>query len=262
MTATFTQSAGRAWNYTIAEPMRAAIRMLPQTLITSGSVYLIAGFGGSHGILPAPVAWAMAVGFEWTLLRGWATAARLRGATPWEVWGLNGTAAITVIAYGILYIIGLPAVGIIPDPPGAAWGLGLAIAKVIPLALMTFFAMMLHRAGEVQKVAHEDEWERRRKEIELADLEARKKDERDVERLKMRHKAASELGVNRPSSGAPAAASRRDLDARLTQLVDALRADTSLTANKAEWARRIGVSRTAIYPLIKEAQARGLLPRD
>lgn len=263
MSARTLDGARRAWAYLIGEPIRIAIEYAPQTLITSASVYLVAGFGASHNILPREVAYAMAIGFEWTLLRGWATAAKLRGATPWEVWGLNITALITVVCYGILYILGLPSVGVIPEQPGPTWGVVLAVAKVVPLALMTFFAMMLHRAAGVQAIADGEDLERARRAIELRDYEARLKDQRDAERVRLRRLANTPAQGPESASGtgtnSPANTRANSGDEQLRgQVVAALTADPR--AVRAQLARELGIGRTKLYDLIDQAIAAGELP--
>ena len=146
------QVAKRAFSYIISGPLATAWEMAPQTAITSASVYLVAMFGMSHHILPAWIAVPMALGFEWTWLRSIRTAGLVRKGADADRWInlLTWTALITVVAYGILYIIGLPSIGIIPAEPGKVWGLGLALAKVIPIALMGFAAANLHRIHKQQ----------------------------------------------------------------------------------------------------------------
>lgn len=257
--------ARRAWAYLVAEPVRVGLEYAPQTLITSASVYLVAGFGAAHDILPRGVAYAMAIGFEWTLLRGWATAARLRGSTPWEAWGLNITALITVICYGILYILGLPSVGVIPDRPGQGWGVVLAVAKVVPLAAMTFFAMMLHRAGAAQDAAAVDQADQERRRIELEDYEARLKDQRDAERVRLRRLANSlaqgpDTASGTGTNSAANSAANTDREQLRAQIVRTLTAEPETV--RAQLARDLGIGRTLLYTLIRDAQARGELPRE
>lgn len=141
------RAIGRGITFAIKEPIETAYELLPQFLITTASVYMVAQFGTAHHILPPEVAYPMAVGFEWTWLRGIATAGKVRRGAEGEKWInlLTKTALVTVLAYGILYIIGLPSIGIIPDSPGPIWGAILAVAKVVPIALMGFAAANLHR---------------------------------------------------------------------------------------------------------------------
>lgn len=167
------QVAKRAISYTITGPIATAWEMAPQTAITSASVYLVAMFGMSHHILPWWIAVPMALGFEWTWLRSIRTAGLVRKGADTDRWInlLTWTALITVVAYGILYIIGLPSIGIIPAEPGKEWGIALALAKVIPIALMGFAAANLHRIHKQQIMA---DHEARQKEdrARLIDLQA------------------------------------------------------------------------------------------
>ena len=157
---------GRVFSFTISGPIATAWEMAPQTAITTASVYMVAMFGMSHHILPWWVAVPMAAGFEWTWLRSIRTAGLVRKGAESDQWInlLTWTALITVVAYGLLYIIGLPSIGIIPAEPGKGWGIVLAFAKVIPIALMGFAAANLHRIHKQQV---------------LAEHEAREKEQRD-----------------------------------------------------------------------------------
>lgn len=150
--------AKRAFSYIISGPIATAWEMAPQTAITSASVYLVAMFGMSHDILPGWIAVPMALGFEWTWLRSIRTAGLVRKGKEADRWInlLTWTALITVVAYGILYIIGLPSIGIIPAEPGRGWGIALALAKVIPIALMGFAAANLHRIHKQQVMADQE----------------------------------------------------------------------------------------------------------
>lgn len=153
--------AKRAFSYTISGPIATAWEMAPQTAITTASVYMVAQFGMSHNILPWWVAVPMAAGFEWTWLRSIRTAGLVRKGADSDLWInlLTWTALITVVAYGLLYIIGLPSIGIIPAEPGKEWGVVLALAKVIPIALMGFAAANLHRIHKQQVMADREKAE-------------------------------------------------------------------------------------------------------
>lgn len=166
-------AAERGWKLTVSGPIATAWEMAPQTAITTASVYMVAQFGMAHHILPWWVAVPMAIGFEWTWLRGIRTAGQVRRGAESELWInlLTWTALITVVAYGILYIIGLPLFGIIPERPGAEWGIVLAIAKVIPIALMGFAAANLHRIHKQQVLADQEQREQEKRE-RLAELQA------------------------------------------------------------------------------------------
>lgn len=176
------------WHTVIAEPLRAAWDILPQFLVTSGSVYMVAQFGTTHGILPREVAWPMAIGFEWTWLRGVATAGKMKKNPESDLYIalLTWTALITVVVYGVLYILGLETVGVIPMKLGYEWGVPLALAKVVPIAVMGFASANLHRIHKQQLLAvAEAEAERARQEEERLRLQA----EAEAERLRLQAEA-------------------------------------------------------------------------
>jgi len=145
----------RGFSFAISGPLATAWELAPQTAITTASVYMVAQFGMAHNILPPWIAWPMAAGFEWTWLRSIRTAGLVRRGKESEVWIniLTSTALITVVCYGVLYILGLPSVGVIPAQLGQNWGIPLALAKVVPIALMGFSAANLHRIHKQQVLA-------------------------------------------------------------------------------------------------------------
>jgi hypothetical protein len=174
---------GKAWgkvSFFLTEPIETAIELAPQTLITSASVFMVAQFGMSHGILSWEIAWLMAVGFEWTWLRGVRTAGLVKRTVDSERWIklLTGTALVTVIAYGMLYIIGLPIFGVIPEHPGQEWGIALAVAKVVPIALMGYAAANLHRIHK-QEVLRDARMRQEEAETRVRRLQA-EQDERSL----------------------------------------------------------------------------------
>lgn len=163
----------RGFSFAISGPLATAWELAPQTAITTASVYMVAQFGMAHAILPWWIAWPMALGFEWTWLRSIRTAGLVRRGEDSDVWinTLTWTAMVTVICYGVLYILGLPSVGVIPAELGKGWGVPLALAKVVPIALMGFSAANLHRIHKQQVVA--DSAARAREEHDrLIDLQA------------------------------------------------------------------------------------------
>lgn len=148
MTATTPTWRGRALDFGLAAPLRAALTHGNQALITLASAYMNAQFAQSHGILDPWIAWALAIGYEWTYLRGLASSDQVR--TPWTT-ALNIVAFVTAIVGGLLYAAdkyhALP-----PAPDGlAAWLL--AAAHVIPMALLSLCSAMVHRAASDAQAA-------------------------------------------------------------------------------------------------------------
>jgi hypothetical protein len=131
----------RARRYAIAEPIKAAWEHGNQFLVTSAAAFMSAAFSMQHDVLPVWVAVPLAIGFEWTYLRGLATADKTT-RTPWAI-ALNWAAMLTSLIYGILYVLGH--YHIIPDKPETGAAIALAFAHVFPMALLSFCGANLRR---------------------------------------------------------------------------------------------------------------------
>jgi hypothetical protein len=130
----------RALDFTIAQPLRAAWAYGSQAAITSASVSLNATFAMSHGILSPGFAWAQAIGFEWTYLRGLATAGQTK--SRW-VDALNIIAFVSVILYGVMAC--LVTYKVVPDVPDPGLAFLLAILHILPIGLTGLCSAMIHR---------------------------------------------------------------------------------------------------------------------
>lgn len=130
----------RALDFTIAQPLRAAWQYGSQAAITSASVSLNATFAMSHGILTPGFAWAQAIGFEWTYLRGLATAGQTK--SRW-VDALNIIAFASVILYGVMAC--LVTYKVIPPAPVPALAAVLALIHIVPIGLTGLCSAMIHR---------------------------------------------------------------------------------------------------------------------
>jgi hypothetical protein len=241
----------RIYAATVGDLVSLALAQPHQAMLSTGSVAIMAQFAAHSGIVDPLVGYCIAIGVEWAYLRGLASAAKV--TTRWAS-VLNWSAFGVVVLWGVLWVATV--YGALPEKPQGGAAFWLAVAHVVPVAWLSLCSAMCHQASASREAREAEDDRRWRKELE------RKAEERRLEvdtRAYARQHLASAPAVRAPSAAQPSPASGRDLDARVTALVDALRADASLTENKAEWARRIGVSRTAIYPIIKEAQARGLL---
>jgi hypothetical protein len=102
-----------------------------------------------HDVLPWWIAVPLAVGFEWTYLRGLANADKA-GTTKWAP-ALNWAAMITSIVYGVLYVLGHYEV--IPVSPTGWTAFWLALAHVIPMAVLSFCGANLRRVQKLEEVA-------------------------------------------------------------------------------------------------------------
>lgn len=268
-----------------------------QIAITQAGVYLVASFGKSHGILPEPAAWVLAIGMEGTYLKGLIDAGHVQGkAQRWAAALIVGT-YLTVICWGIAYILSLPAVGVIPERElGRGWGAFIALIHVLPISFTGLCSAMLHRARAAQDAAaraRDAAAERERATLlqERLDAEAaeeraarrqiaieaeRKRAELDVWAATAERKAqlrahfantvrddaantantASGTATNSPANRA---ANSED-EQRRAQVVAALTDNPK--ANRSQLARDLGIGRTKLYELIRDAQDRGELPKE
>lgn len=151
-----------------------------QVLITSGGVALTAGFAQHAEILPWYVAWGMAIGFEWSWIRGLMQAGTTRSRWVTRmVWaGMS-----SVITFGVLFC--LIRYGVIPERPGWEWGIVLSLAHVIPIAAMALCTAMIHREAELEAAT-----ERREREREDRERDQRLADEQAADARALRQKEA------------------------------------------------------------------------
>lgn len=148
----------RALDFTIGGPLRAAWAYGSQAAITSASVSLNATFAMSHGILSPTFAWAQAIGFEWTYLRGLATAGQTK--SRW-VDALNIIAFASVILYGVMAC--LVTYKVIPDTPVPGLAFFLALIHILPIGLTGLCSAMIHRvvAEQARQAAEQTATEER-----------------------------------------------------------------------------------------------------
>lgn len=130
----------RALDFTIGQPLRAAWQYGSQAAITSASVSLNATFAMSHGILSPGFAWAQAIGFEWTYLRGLATAGQTK--SRW-VDALNIIAFASVVLYGVMAC--LVTYKVVPEKPEGGMAFFLALVHIVPIGLTGLCSAMIHR---------------------------------------------------------------------------------------------------------------------
>jgi hypothetical protein len=150
--------------------LRAAWQYGSQAAITSASVSLNATFAMSHGILSPGFAWAQAIGFEWTYLRGLATAGQTK--SRW-VDALNIIAFVSVILYGVMAC--LVTYKVVPEKPDPVLAFFLALVHIVPIGLTGLCSAMIHRvvAEQGRQAAEETATlERQRQQRMQADQDA------------------------------------------------------------------------------------------
>jgi len=138
-----------ARRFTIAEPVKAAWEHANQFFVTSAAAFMSAAFSMQHDVLPWWIAVPLAIGFEWTYLRGLASADKV-GKTLWAP-ALNWSAMATSIVYGVLFVLGH--YHVIPVEPSGWTAFYLAIAHVIPMAVLSFCGANLRRVQKLEEVA-------------------------------------------------------------------------------------------------------------
>lgn len=149
-----------------------------QIAVTSGGVFMTAGFAQHNGVLWWPFAWALAIGFEASWLRGLMQSRQTR--SPWV--GRMVVAGVgSVIVFGLLYCF--EKYGVIPAAPGPVWGFWLAVAHVVPISVMTLCSALIHLDA-----AREHSAEQKRRAEAEREREQRLQAERDEEERERRRK--------------------------------------------------------------------------
>ena len=269
-TATVKATAGKVLDFTIGQPLRAAWRYGSQAAITSASVSLNATFAMSHGILSPTFAWAQAIGFEWTYLRGLATAGQTK--SRW-VDALNIIAFASVILYGVMAC--LVTYKVVPDAPAPGLAAVLALVHIVPIGLTGLCSAMIHRvvaeqtrqdAEDAAAVARQRQ-QRIQDERDLLAIEAERKaadlaaweaGQRAQLAIEMERKAAMQRVRANSANRSPPAALGTQTDTTREQIREHLREQIrehlreQPTIKKTELARRLGISRTLLYELIGE----------
>lgn len=237
MIGTITQQARRGAQWALATPLRTAFTHGNQALVTLASAYMNAQFAQSHNILEPWIAWALAVGYEWTYLRGLASAERTQ--SRWTV-ALNAVALITAIIGGMLYCV--DRYGALPTHPDRVTALLLSAAHVLPMALLSLCSAMVYRAAAAGDVASREA--RRKAELELESERRRK--EQDLELWERGQRIAATLDAEKKQRNADARAAskpmRRDALPASMNAVEKSCPQCGATLSQAQWlaARRWG----------------------
>jgi hypothetical protein len=234
-----------------------------QILLSSGSVTIVAAEAAL--LVPYPANIAVAVGAEWAYLRGIASSGK--GDKGW-VTALNWGALALVVLYGMLW--GGRKFGALAETltPGAAWLL--TAVHIIPLAFVSLAAAMVHRSaavaeeGEHRRRAHEAEERERRllAERDAIQLDAERK-EHDLALWVKAQEAKAALRANTANtpnnerSTASGTATGSDREHLRAQVVRTLCEQPD--ANRTALAKSLGIGRTTLYDLIKEAKEKGEL---
>jgi len=213
----------------------------------------------------------MALGAEWAYLRGIASAGRAR--THW-VDVLNWSALALVVLYGMLW--GARKFGAISATPDEMGAWVLTAIHIIPVAVLSLSAAMVHRtAVEIEQIEETEreraaeqrrlELEQRRQEMELEHEAEKRKLElwTQVQRTKVELKTIqlSTQAVNTVDTINLNSASQTGVDVHKEnlrrQIIDSIKDNPSV--NKSELATSLGISRAYLYKLLNEAKAKGEL---
>lgn len=151
-----------------------------QFIVTTGAAFMSAKFNTQHDVLPGLIAWPLAFGFEAIYLSGLVAADRL-AKSRW-IMGMVIAASLTSFVYGMLYVLG--SYGVIPDKPDGWVAIGLALAHVLPMPVLSLCAAKLYHASRAQAVAAEQtaiEAEAKRKQDERDATARRRQEDADAE---------------------------------------------------------------------------------
>jgi hypothetical protein len=124
---------------------------IAQFLVTTAAAFMSAMFNTQHGVLPWWIAWPLAVGFEVIFLSGLIAADRMTHSR-W-IGAMVIAASLTSFTYGMLYVLGIYAV--IPERPVGGAAIGLALAHVLPMPVLSLCAARLYHASRAQRVTAE-----------------------------------------------------------------------------------------------------------
>lgn len=157
------------WATLVAEPVRVGLAQFHQVLISTASVTLMAQYAASSEILPPWVGYVLAVGVEWTYLRGLASEAK--APSKWGSW-LNWSAFAILLLWGTLWC--LRKYGVITEHPTDWLAFVLAASHVFPVAWVSLCSAQAHRAllqvetAQAQAEALADQERQRRLDDETA----------------------------------------------------------------------------------------------
>jgi hypothetical protein len=267
-----TTTVGRAY---ITDPARSAWANLNQFLLTSAATFFSAMFNMQHDILPWWIAIPVAIGFEWTYLRGLAASDTI-GKSRWAQ-ALNWAALITSVTYGMLYVLGM--YGVISDKPEGITAVSLAAAHILPIGILSFCGANLRRVSRERIIALKQQGEDAAAARKLQDDEhkaelQRQQDAHAIERqqkyldakldaeIKALRRSAKALTDTAPAgvtssvtavSHTVPTPNRTELRAAIVTLYKTL----GDTLNVSHEAAQLGISRGLWYKLRDEARASG-----
>jgi len=272
MTTTTTTARRGMYQVIIGDLLDLVASQPHQILISSASVAIVSAEAAT--LIPEYYNVAMALGAEWAYLRGMASAGRTR--THW-VDVLNWSALALVVLYGMLW--GARKFGAISATPDEMGAWILTAIHIIPVAVLSLSAAMVHRSSieteQVEQAERERAAEQRRLELEQrrADMELEHEAEKKklelwaaAQRVKTELKALSQVSQNTVRDNTVGTVAphqdkeNRDmLRARVVQIVTESRQSGAALNVSQAWKDAGLSSRAMWYKLIKEAEQRGEL---
>jgi hypothetical protein len=172
--------------------MKINTMYISQIIVTTGAAFMSAKFNTQHDVLPGVIAWPLAFGFEAIYLSGLVAADRL-AKSRW-IMGMVVAASLTSFIYGMLYVLG--SYHVIPNRPEGAAALGLALAHVLPMPVLSLCAAKLYHASRAHVVAAERaalDAEAKRKQDERDAAARRRQEDADAEAKRTQELRAAEV---------------------------------------------------------------------
>jgi hypothetical protein len=237
----------RVWAATVGDLIDLALAQPHQVMLSTGSVAIMAQFAAHSGIVDPRVGYCIAIGIEWAYLRGLASAAK--SPTRWAA-TLNWSAFAVVVLWGVLWVATV--YGALPTRPTGGAAFWLAVAHVVPIAWLSLCSAMCHQAGAARAAREAEDDRRWHRELERKAEERRALIDTKVyaREQAIRLSAANSSQAVQTASGTAATITAEQVARTLREHPD---------KPKAQVARELGIGRTRLYELIKEAQQRGLL---